>query len=201
MPELTRRDFLKLSAGAISGTLVSELVNLGIDLEPVGTQARQQQVKQGKEVPSVCPYCAVGCGQIVTVADGRIVDIQGNYDSPISLGTLCPKGAATYQLAVNPNRWTKAKYRAPFSDHWEDIDLETAMNRIAEKVKQTRDQNFIDKVSVEELPEAVVKEKTVNQVLAVASLGGATIDDEWNYLHQKLLRTLGLVSIENQARI
>lgn len=201
MPELTRRDFLKLSAGAISGTLVSELVNLGVDLAPVGALAKQQQVKQGKEVPSVCPYCAVGCGQIVTVADGKIVDIQGNYDSPINLGTLCPKGAATYQLAVNPNRWTKAKYRAPFSDRWEDIDLETAMNRIAEKVRKTRDENFIEKVSVEELPEAVVKEKTVNQVLAIASLGGATIDDEWNYLHQKLLRALGLVSIENQARI
>jgi formate dehydrogenase major subunit len=201
MPELSRRDFLKLSAGAISGTLVSELANLGMDVDPVGILPKQQQVKQGKEVPSVCPYCAVGCGQIVTVSDGQIVDIQGNYDSPISLGTLCPKGAASFQLAVNPNRWTTAKYRAPYSDHWEEIDLETAMNRIAEKVKRTRDENFIEKVKVEELPDAVVKEKTVNQVLAIASLGGATIDDEWNYLHQKLLRSLGLVSIENQARI
>jgi formate dehydrogenase major subunit len=179
----------------MGGALVSELVNLGIDLTPIRTLARDQRVKQGKEVPSVCPYCAVGCGQIVTVADGQIVDIQGNYDSPINVGTLCPKGAAAYQLAVNPHRWTTAKYRAPFSDHWEDIDLETAMERIAERVKKTRDENFIEKATVDG------NEKTVNQVLAMASLGGATIDDEWNYLHQKLLRSLGLVSIENQARI
>jgi formate dehydrogenase major subunit len=158
-------------------------------------------VKQGKEVPSVCPYCAVGCGQIVTVADGKILDIQGNYDSPINLGTLCPKGAATYQLAVNPNRWTKAKYRAPYSDHWEDIDLEQAMDMIAARVKKTRDENFIETALVEDQMDSIVREKSVKQVLAIASLGGATIDDEWNYLHQKLLRTLGLVSIENQARI
>ena len=198
---ISRRGFLKLSAGAMGGALVSELVNLGIDLTPIRTLARDQRVKQGKEVPSVCPYCAVGCGQIVTVADGQIVDIQGNYDSPISVGTLCPKGAATYQLAVNPHRWTKAKYRAPFSDHWEDIDLETAMGRIAEKFKRTRDENFIETATVEQQSDGSVQEKTVNQVLALASLGGATIDDEWNYLHQKLLRALGLVSIENQARI
>jgi len=198
---VTRREFLKLLAGGMSGALVSELNHLGVDLNPIQKWAGMQSVKQGKEVPSVCPYCAVGCGQIVTVADGQIVDIQGNYDSPISVGTLCPKGAATYQLAVNPHRWTKAKYRAPFSDHWEDIDLETAMGRIAEKFKRTRDENFIETATVEQQSDGSVQEKTVNQVLALASLGGATIDDEWNYLHQKLLRALGLVSIENQARI
>ncbi len=201
MSDVTRRDFLKLSAGAMGGTMVSEMVNLGIDLSPVRAHARNRTVKQGKEVPSICPYCAVGCGQIVTVADGQIVDIQGNYDSPINVGTLCPKGAAAYQLAVNPNRWTTVKYRAPFSDHWEDMDLETAMTKIAERVKKTRDENFIETAMVEDQTDSVVREKTVKQVLAVASLGGATIDDEWNYLHQKLLRTLGLVSIENQARI
>lgn len=201
MSDVTRRDFLKLSAGAMGGAMASELVNLGIDLTPIRTLAKNQRVKQGKEVPSVCPYCAVGCGQIVTVADGQIVDIQGNYDSPINVGTLCPKGAATYQLAVNPNRWTTAKYRAPFSDHWEDMDLETAMTKIAERVKKTRDENFIETAMVEDQTDSVVREKPVKQVLAMASLGGATIDDEWNYLHQKLLRTLGLVSIENQARI
>jgi formate dehydrogenase major subunit len=156
---------------------------------------QNQRVKEGKEVPSVCPYCAVGCGQIVTVADGKVVDIQGSYDSPINEGTLCPKGAATYQLAVNPLRWTKAKYRAPYSDQWEDIDLEQAMDMIAERFKKTRDENFI------ETAEVAGEQKQVNHVLAIASLGGATIDDEWNYLHQKLLRAFGLVSIENQARI
>jgi formate dehydrogenase major subunit len=193
--QLSRRQFLKLSSGAMGSVATAEVVGLGFDTTYVQARTPTTFVKQGKEVPSVCPYCAVGCGQIVTVADGKLVDIQGNYDSPVSVGTLCPKGAATYQLAVNPHRWTKAKYRAPFSDHWEDIDLEKAMDMIAERFKKTRDENFIEKATVGD------KEKTVNQVLAIASLGGATIDDEWNYLHQKLLRAAAVVSIENQARI
>jgi len=192
---ISRRQFLKLSAGAISSVAVAEAANLGFN--PVGTQqrTRQKRIKQGKEVPSVCPYCSVGCGQIVTVAEGQIVDIQGNSDSPINQGTLCPKGAATYQLAVNSNRWTKVKYRAPNSDHWQDIDLETAMTMIADRYKKTRDENFIATTQVAGVS------KPVNQVLAIASLGGATIDDEWNYIHQKLMRATGVVSVENQARI
>src|SRR6185503_1976576 len=140
--KLSRRQFLKLSAGAMGSVAASEVAGLGFDTRRVHARTRTQQVKQGREVPSVCPYCAVGCGQIVTVADSKIIDIQGNYDSPISVGTLCPKGAATYQLAVNPHRWTKVKYRAPFSDHWEDMDLEKAMDMIAERFKKTRDENF-----------------------------------------------------------
>ncbi len=192
---LTRRQFLKLSGGVMGGAALSELAALGIDPTRVLAAAPPAQVKQGKQVPSVCPYCAVGCGQIITAANGKVIDIQGNADSPINQGTLCPKGAATYQLANNANRWTKAKYRAPNSDHWEDISLQEAMDKIAQKYKDTRDANFIEKVNVGG------QEKTVNQVLAIASLGGATIDDEWNYLHQKLLRATGVVSIENQARI
>jgi formate dehydrogenase major subunit len=191
--KMTRRQFLKLSAGTMGGAAAAEIAGLG--LRTVYARPPGRQIKQGREVPSVCPYCAVGCGQIVTVADGRIIDIQGNYDSPINVGTLCPKGAATYQLAVNPHRWTTVKYRAPFSDHWEDMNLEQAMEMIAERFKKTRDENFIETTSVNGT------EKRVNQVLAIASLGGATIDDEWNYIHQKLMRAAGLVSIENQARI
>jgi formate dehydrogenase major subunit len=194
-PKLTRRQFLKLSAGTMSGIAAAELVGLGFDAGQVKAQADSTLLKQGKEVPGVCPYCAVGCGQIITVADGKILDIQGNPNSPINEGTLCPKGAATYQLAVNPLRWTKVKYRAPFSDHWEDMPLDEAMDKIARKYKDTRDANFIEKTKVGD------EEKTVNQVLAIASLGGATIDDEWNYIHQKLFRATGVVSIENQARI
>jgi formate dehydrogenase major subunit len=192
---ISRRQFLKLSSGAMSGAAASEIAGFGFDAAPVHARATTRLIKQGKEVPSVCPYCAVGCGQIITVADGKILDIQGNSDSPVNEGTLCPKGAATYQLAVNPLRWTKAKYRAPFSDHWEDISLEEAMDKIAQKFKETRDANFLERAKVGD------EEKTVNQVLAIASLGGATIDDEWNYLHQKLMRAAGVVSIENQARI
>ena len=192
---LTRRRFLKLSGGVIGGAALTELVALGIDPTAIASAAPPAQVKQGKQVPSVCPYCAVGCGQIITTADGKVIDIQGNADSPVNQGTLCPKGAATFQLAENPNRITKAKYRAPNSDQWEDISLEEAMDKIAQKYKDTRDANFIEKTKVGD------KEKTVNQVLAIASLGGATIDDEWNYLHQKLMRATGVVAIENQARI
>ena len=190
--KISRRQFLRLSAETMGG-VTAEMSGLGLSAQLARTP--KQQIKRGKEVASVCPYCAVGCGQIVTVADGQIIDIQGNYDSPINVGTLCPKGAATYQLAVNPHRETKAKYRAPFSDHWEDIDLEEAMDMIAERFKKTRDENFIETATVDGT------EKRVNQVLAIASLGGATIDDEWNYIHQKSMRAAGLVSIENQARI
>ena len=192
---ISRRQFLKLSAGGMSAVAAAEVAGLGFSAAPAQAAVKKKQIKQGQEVPSVCPYCAVGCGQIVTVADGKIVDIQGNSDSPINEGTLCPKGAATYQLAVNPHRWTKVKYRAPYAEDWTDMSLEEAMGMIAQRFKDTRDANFIEKTKVGE------EEKTVNQVLAIASLGGATIDDEWNYLHQKLLRATGVVSIENQARI
>ncbi|HEX2988557.1 MAG TPA: twin-arginine translocation signal domain-containing protein [Chloroflexota bacterium] len=192
---ISRRKFLKLSAGSTGAAAMVELAGLGFDAALVRAQIGTGLTKQGKEIPTVCPYCAVGCGQIATVADGKLIDRQGNPESPINEGTLCPKGAASYQLAVNSNRWTKAKYRAPGSDHWEDISLDDAMDRIARKFKETRDGNFIEQVKVGD------KQKTVNQVLAVASLGGATIDDEWNYLHQKLFRAMGDVSIENQARI
>jgi len=193
--ELSRRNFLKLSSATIGSGLLVELPSLGVNLAPIRARARAQRVKTGKQVPTVCPYCAVGCGQIVTVADGKVVDIQGNPDSPINEGTLCPKGAASYQLAVNPLRWTKAKYRAPGADHWEDIELEKAMDMIAERFKKTRDEGFIETLDVNG------RQKKVNHVLAFASLGGATIDDEWNYIHQKLMRACGIVSIENQARI
>src|SRR5574341_2677662 len=161
---MSRRQFLKLSAGAMGGMAVAEVAGLGFDTTRVGARTLARQIKQGKEVPSVCPYCAVGCGTIVTGADSKLLDIQGNYDSPVNVGTLCPKGAAAYQLAVNPQRWTKARYRAPYSDEWEEIDLEKAMDMIAERFKKTRDENFIEKTTVGD------KEKTVNQVLAIASL-------------------------------
>jgi formate dehydrogenase major subunit len=192
---ISRRQFLKLSAGALTGAAAVELAGCGLVPARDTTGAKAARVQAGREVASVCPYCAVGCGQIVTVTDGRIVDIQGNPNSPVNVGTLCPKGAATYQLAVNPNRWTTVKYRAPFSTTWDDMPLDRAMEMIAQRFKKTRDENFL------ETAEVGGQTKTVKQVLAIASLGGATIDDEWNYLHQKLMRAAGVVSIENQARI
>jgi formate dehydrogenase major subunit len=144
-------------------------------------------------VASVCPYCAVGCSQLVYVKDKRVIDIEGNPESPINEGTLCPKGASTYGYLVNPNRVTSVKYRAPYSDHWDDRPLDWAMDRIAQRIKETRDSSFVERT-----PEG----KLANQTTAMATLGGATMDIEENYLIKKLFSGgLGVVSIENQARI
>jgi formate dehydrogenase major subunit len=198
---VTRRQFLKISSGAIGTTVAAEVCGLGINTAAAQAKAGNVPIKSGRQVPSVCPYCAVGCGQIVTVSDsGAIIDIQGNPDSPINQGTLCPKGAATYQLAINEQRWTKVKYRAPGSDHWEDKPLDWAMNRIAELTRKTRDANFNE---FQEMPDGkggTVKKRVMN-TYAIASLGGATMDNEWNYAQQKLFHALGGVYLENQARI
>src|SRR5512147_599390 len=126
--KVNRRQFLKVSLGTISTAVAAEAADLGLNTSAAQEQALKIPIKTGKQVPSVCPYCSVGCGQIVMVDDsGKITDIQGNPDSPISEGTLCPKGAATYQLVNNDQRWTRVKYRAPGSDRWEDKSLEWAM--------------------------------------------------------------------------
>jgi formate dehydrogenase major subunit len=150
------------------------------------------RIRGATVVPSVCPYCAVGCGQLIYVKDGKVIDIEGNPESPISEGTLCPKGANTFQLSVNPHRITRVLYRAPYSDHWEHRPLDWAMERIAERVKEARDQDFVEQ-----------RDDTVlNQLTTVASLGGATMDNEENYLIKKLFNGgLGILPIENQARI
>jgi formate dehydrogenase major subunit len=152
-------------------------------------------------VPSVCPYCAVGCAQLVSVRDGKIVNIEGNPDSPINGGTLCPKGAATYQLVVNPNRVTKVWYRAPGVRDWDRTkSLDWAMDRIARLVKQTRDATFRETWTTKDDAGQEV-ERRVNHTPALGSLGGATLDNEWNYVQAKLMRALGVVCVENQARI
>jgi formate dehydrogenase major subunit len=162
---------------------------------PVSAASRQAgaRIKGATVTTSICPYCAVGCAQLVYVKDGKLVDVEGRYESPINGGTLCPKGAATLQLVVNPHRLTTVKYRAPYSDHWEERPLAWAMERIAQLVKRTRDETF-----VRELPDGT----TVNHTMAIAELGGATLDNEENYLIKKLCGGgLGMVFIENQARI
>ncbi len=199
--QLTRRQFLKISTGAIGTVVVAEASDLGLNTAAVQAQALNVPIKTGKQVPSICPYCAVGCGQIVTVGDnGKIIDIQGNPDSPINQGTLCPKGAATYQLVTNDLRWTTVKYRAPGSDHWEDQTLDWAMNRIAGLVKQTRDATFNESQDMPDGKGGTVAKRVMN-TYGIASLGGATMDNEWNYTHQKLMHALGVVYLENQARI
>jgi formate dehydrogenase major subunit len=142
---------------------------------------------------SVCPYCAVGCSQLVYHRNGTVLSIEGNYESFINGGTLCPKGSATSGLVTNPHRVTTVKYRAPGSDHWEDRPLDWAMERIAQLVKKTRDETFIHRT-----PDGTM----VNRTTAIAHLGGATLDNEENYLIKKLFTAgLGMVYVENQARI
>lgn len=193
-----RRQFLQASA---AGVVLGGLASLGWAIEPVQAAARQLKTHAARQVPSVCPYCAVGCGQLVHVRDRKIVNIEGNPDSPINRGSLCPKGAATYQLVVNPLRHVQVWYRAPGATEWDKTKtLDWAMQRIAERVKQTRDESFQEFAEVPGSGGQIVR-KRVNHTLAIASLGGATMDNEWNYVQAKLMRSLGVVFIENQARI
>src|SRR3954464_9432115 len=189
-----RRQFFRGAVGA--GTLAG----LGLNLQPARAAAAKLKIAGAREVASVCPYCAVGCGQIISVRDGQIVNIEGNPDSPISRGTLCPKGAATFQLAVNPNRLTKVKYRAPHATDWVEKPLDWAMDRIAERIKAARDRDFRATWTTRDRDGKPV-EKRVNHCPTIASLGGATMDNEWNYVQLKLWRSLGLIWLENQARI
>jgi len=156
------------------------------------TQNLQARIKNAKAVTSVCPYCAVGCSTLAYVSDeGKLLDVEGNPESPISGGHLCPKGSAVFGFTVNSSRWTTAKYRAPYSQTWEDRPLEWAMERIAQLTKKTREETFVRERHG----------KRVNHTLGIASLGGATFGVEENYILGKLMHSLGVVSIENQARI
>jgi formate dehydrogenase major subunit len=143
-------------------------------------------------VKSICPYCAVGCGQDVYVQDGRITDIEGDPDSPISRGRLCPKGAATFQLVTGSHRQTHVLYRRPHGTEWERIPLDRAMDMVAERVKRARDEHW---------QAADDDGNPLNRTLSMAHIGGATLDNEENYLIKKLFTGLGIVQIENQARI
>jgi formate dehydrogenase major subunit len=194
---LTRREFLKRSGLGSGGGVLGGLSALGLDPQPVRTASLplDWKIAETRAVPSVCPYCAVGCGVLVHVRDGSVVNIEGNPDSPINRGTLCPKGAASFQLTVNPRRPTRCLYRRPGGTDWEPIELQRAMDMVAERVRATRDASFRRTATV------AGREVTVNHTLALASLGGATMDNEWNYVQAKFFRGLGGVFIENQARI
>ena len=190
--DVTRRDFFRLSASAAAGTAVGGLAGLGADLGPAVARAQELRIKDAKTVPSVCPYCAVGCGTLIHTVEGQIVNIEGNPKSPVNEGTLCPKGAAIYQLHINPNRATKVLRRGPGATQWEVWGLEQAMDRVAELVEKTRNETFVERTA---------DGQPLNHTLAIFSLGGATMDNEWNHIQQKLMRGLGVVAIENQARI
>lgn len=170
-----------------------DLTALGATARSARTAALAPRTQTAdRVVRSVCPYCAVGCGQLVYVQDGRITDIEGDPDSPISRGCLCPKGAATFQLVTGSHRVKSVLYRRPYGTAWEEIPLERAMDMVAERVKAARDATW-----EEEAPDGSPRRRT----LGIAHLGGATLDNEENYLIKKLATALGVVQVENQARI
>ncbi|TMC49418.1 MAG: dehydrogenase [Chloroflexi bacterium] len=162
---------------------------------PATERLRPRTATADRVVGSICPYCAVGCGQRVFVKDERIVQIEGDPDSPISRGRLCPKGAATKNLVTAPRREYRVKYRRPFGTEWEELSLDAAMDMIAERVITTRDATWQSTEGDGD------EERPRNRTLGIASLGGATLDNEENYLIKKLMTALGVVQVENQARI
>ncbi len=155
-------------------------------------QITPRTVTADRVARSVCPYCAVGCGQKVFVKDEKVVQIEGDPDSPISRGRLCPKGSASKNLVTSPRRQTKVRYRRPFGTEWEDLDLDTAMEMIADRVVKARADTW------QEIDD---QGRKVRRTMGIASLGGATLDNEENYLIKKLFTAMGAIQIENQARI
>lgn len=173
-----------------------------LDDDPLGLGAAAQSERSAALAPrtrtadrvvkSICPYCAVGCGQTIYVKNERVVQIEGDVDSPISRGHLCPKGAATRELVESPRREYVIKYRRPYSDRWEALPLEQAMNMIAERIIKTRRETWQAEDS---------EGRPLKRTMGIASLGGATLDNEENYLIKKLFVGLGVIQVENQARI
>jgi formate dehydrogenase major subunit len=156
------------------------------------TERLQPRFAGASVARSICPYCGVGCGQVVYHRGNELVSIEGDPASPISAGHLCPKGAASYELVTHPNRLTRVKYRPAYSTAWQDLDLDTAMDMIADRVWDSRDRAFVEELDG----------KPLMQLRTVAHLGGATLDNEENYLIKKLFAAgLGMVAVSNQARI
>jgi formate dehydrogenase major subunit len=186
----TRRDFLKISSMSAAGLALSRL---GFDLSPVEALAQEFRIKGAKETSTVCCFCSVGCGLIVhTNAQGQVINVEGDPEHPISEGTLCSKGAASYQIAVNENRLKKVRYRAPYSDKWKEVSWDWALDKIAANVKKSRDRSFMVK-NFEGL--------VVNRANGIASVGSAALDNEECWLYAKFLRSLGVMYMEHQARI
>ena len=169
----------------------------GTDRRGLGAAAKSDHPRQARTaaadtvVKSICPYCAVGCGQNVYVKDRKVIQVEGDPDSPVSRGRLCPKGSASLQLTTGAVRRYKIKYRRPFGQEWEDLDLDTAMDMIADRVIQARAHGWQDEVDG----------PRPRRTLGLSSLGGATLDNEANSLIKKLFTALGAIQIENQARI
>src|SRR5436305_4771340 len=194
MSGMDRRTFIKVTA--VGGAAVSAF---GFELAPVRAQTQALKIARTTETRSTCPYCSVSCGVIIhTLGDkaknatAQVVHVEGDPDHPINRGTLCPKGASLEQDILNERRLLKPQVRRPGSDHWEDISWDAAINEIAQKVKKTRDETFIEKDAAGH---------TVNRLESIAFTGGCTDTNEFNYLVVKTMRSLGVVYLENQARV
>jgi formate dehydrogenase major subunit len=183
---------MQITGAATAGLAASRL---GFDLSPVKAHAQMLRTKYAKETTTICCYCAVGCGAIVHTSkrgDGRVMNIEGDPDHVINQGALCSKGASLKQLAENENRMIEPMYRAPYSDKWQTVSWDWALTEMAKRVKATRDASFTEKNE---------KGQTVNRTTAIASVGSAAMDNEECWIYQALMRSLGLVYIEHQARI
>lgn len=186
---ISRRDFLK-STGLAAGTLA--LTGKPANANPDSPELR---IKGHGVTTTVCPYCAVGCSMLVHVKDGKITYIEGDPEAPINKGTLCSKGMALFQVANNERRLTKVQYRAPGSDKWEEKSWEWALDRIAQRMKETRDRTFVKEETING------KTYTVNRTDGMALLGAAALDNEECYLLGKLTRAMGGAHLDHQARI
>jgi formate dehydrogenase major subunit len=189
---VNRREFMQITGAAAAGLAVS---GLGFDLSAVKAHAQMLKTKYAKETITICCYCAVGCGAIVHTnlkGDGRVINIEGDPDHVINRGSLCSKGAALSQLVENKDRITEPMYRAPYSNEWQTVSWDWALTEIAKRVKSTRDSAFEAKND---------KDQVVNRTVGIASVGSAALDNEECWIYQALLRAVGLVYIEHQARI
>ena len=194
MADLSRRDFLKVGAGVAGAAGVS---GLGFDLAQAANIKQNFKIAGAKELHSVCPYCAVGCSLVAYTrqnSDGttKLLQIEGDPNSPVNEGRLCPKGAAAMQLATSSRRVETPLYRAPGSDHWEKKDWNFVLDKIAQNIKTARDASFVAKDA---------DGNTVNRTEGIAFAGGAAFSSEEGYFTTKVMRTLGLVHLEQQARV
>lgn len=189
---VTRRKFIQITGASAAGLAIS---GLGFDLTPIKSHAQMLKTKYAKETLTICCYCAVGCGAIVHTSrkgDGRVINIEGDPDHVISRGSLCSKGAALSQLTENENRLVEPMYRAPYSKTWKKVSWDWALTEIAKRVKKTRDASFERKNA---------KGQVVNRVTNIVSVGSAAMDNEECWIYQAMVRALGLVYVEHQARI
>ena len=182
---MTRRDFLKVSGATTGAGLLGLFGTRSVEAK---TEEVRSRIRYAKQTTTICPYCGVGCGEIVSVAGGKVINIEGDPDHPINRGSLCSKGSALYQVANNDRRLTQVLYRAPGGTDWETKTWDWAIERISQLAKETRDAGLADG-------------RKVNRVETIAALGGAALDNEECYLYSKFMRSLGVQYIEHQARI